>query len=120
MSNTQKRKYIIGNVIAMAVVWVTGFDKLPKEKHEQINEVFMRDLLRCKEEAEDPGFLPKPADFQNLFTAMHLSGHVSTIIRGLVEYYHCRQTPCGCITTNATWPSTVDEGGGQYWCPDPS
>ena len=50
---------------------------------------------------------------------MHLSDHLSTIVQGQDEYYHSRQTPCGCITTNATWPSTVDEGGGQYWCPDP-
>ena len=39
---------IIGNVIEMGAVWNTGFDKLPKEKQELINEVFKRDLLRRK------------------------------------------------------------------------
>ena len=53
------------------------------------------------------------------FGFMSFTDHLSTAVEGLDEYYHCRRTECGCITTNATWPNAVAAGGGQYWCPDP-
>ena len=119
-SNTQRRKFIVSNMIEMAAVWQTGFDKLPHAKKQLINAVFKRDLERRNAQARDPGFLPKPGDFLPCLGAMHVSDHLSTIVHGLDEYYHCRRTECGCITCNATWPNTIEEGGGQYWCPDPS
>ena len=69
--------------------------------------------------AEDPSWMPQPSDFDQFFGWQRLSDHLSSIVHGLDEYYHCRHTDCGCITTNSTWPSTVAAGGGQYWCPDP-
>ena len=69
--------------------------------------------------AEDPSWMPQPSDFEQFFGVQHLSDHLSSIVDGLDEYYHCRHTDCGCITTNSTWSSAVAAGGGQYWCPDP-
>ena len=84
-----------------------------------VEQVFERDEERRKQVAEDPSWMPQPSDFEQFFGVQRLSGHVSSIVDGLDEYYHCRRTDCGCITTNSTWPNTVAAGGGQYWCPDP-
>ena len=69
--------------------------------------------------AEDPRWMPQPSDFDQFFGWQHLSDHLSSIVEGMDEYYHCRHTDRGCITTNSTWPNTVASGGGQYWCPGP-
>ena len=69
--------------------------------------------------ADDPSWMPQPSDFDQFFGWQRLSDHLSSIVEGMDEYYHCRHTDCGCITTNSTWSSTVAAGGGQYWCPDP-
>ena len=69
--------------------------------------------------AEDPSWMPQPSDFDQFFGWKNLTDHLSSIVQGMDEYYHCRRTDCGCIATNSTWPSTVASGGGQYWCPEP-
>ena len=70
--------------------------------------------------AQDPSWMPHPADFLNYFGLTNLTDHLSTIIAGIDEYYHCRHPHCGCITSNTTWLSTVAAGGGVYFCPDPT
>ena len=118
-SNTQKRKYIIHNVIEMAAVWQTGYAKLPDYKKRETNVCSSGTLRGVPRWLTTLAGCPSQGDFVEYFGFMSLTDHLSTIVEGLDEYYHCRRTECGCITSNATWPNTCAAGGGQYWCPDP-
>ena len=118
-SSTQKRKFILKNTVTLAELWETGYNKLTDAKKEAIQQVFERDMQRRKM-AEDPSWMPRPADFLNYFGFTNLTDHLSTIVTGIDEHYHCRHPHCGCITSNSTWLSTVAAGGGQFFCPDPN
>ena len=85
----RKRTYTTHNVIEMAEVWNTGFDKLPDVTKEAINGVFGRAIARRRAMAEDLGWRPRPWGSLEHVGFMSLTYHLIILIEGLDEYYNC-------------------------------